>query len=213
LFKQQAADLELDPADQQLLDGLAALLLPAASWQHSSSIRSRDQHHSSIRSRSEGGAGSGSVSGAGASLQRKASSSNASQQQQQQQQLGKALLQQLTQRWRLLWFKRCVLDHQLSFVARCSAEQTKLVSGLVQRTAAAAAAAAVEFESAGDLQQRRDEAEQLAGQLLRALLLLEQQGGSGSALRALAGVLMQHRDALEDLRQVSCRAVCIEHVL
>jgi hypothetical protein len=143
--------------------------------------------------------GPGSVGG---SPQRKASSSNAAQQQQQQQ--GEALLQQLTQRWRVLWFKRCVLEHQLSFVARCSAEQTKLVSGLVQRVAAAAAAAAEEFDIAGDMQQRQDEAEQLAGQLLRALLLLEQQGASGSALRAVAGVVQQHRDAVEDLPQVRC---------
>jgi hypothetical protein len=142
--------------------------------------------------------GSSSVGG---SPQRKASSSNAAQQQQQQ---GEALLQQLTQRWRVLWFKRCVLEHQLSFVARCSAEQTKLVSGLVQRVAAAAAAAAEEFDIAGNMQQRQDDAEQLAGQLLRALLLLEQQGASGSVLRPLAGVLLQHRDAVEDLPQVGC---------
>jgi hypothetical protein len=198
--QQQQQGLGLNPADQQLLDDLAMLLLPAASRQHGS--KRRDQHNasssSSSRSRSSGSGGTGG------SPQHKASSGDAHYQQQQQQQQGAVLLQRLTQRWRVLWFKRCVLEHQLSFVARCSAEQTKLVSSLVQRAAAASADAAEEFDAAGGLQQRREDAGQLARQLLRALLLVEQQGGSGSAVRALAGVLQQHREALADLPQVSC---------
>ncbi|WIA20650.1 hypothetical protein OEZ85_005028 [Tetradesmus obliquus] len=85
-----------------------------------------------------------------------------------------------------------------------NAEQTKLVSGPVQRAAAAAADAAEEFEAEGELQQRREDAVQLARQLLRGLLLLDQQGGagSGSALRALAGLLRQQRDVVEDLPQL-----------
>uniref|UniRef100_A0A383V972 Uncharacterized protein n=1 Tax=Tetradesmus obliquus TaxID=3088 RepID=A0A383V972_TETOB len=203
--QQQQPDLELDPADEQLLHDLAALLLPPASRQQGS--KSKDHRSSSSSSRRSGGGGTGAMYGTDASPQRNRSSAEVNQQQQQQ---GAMLMQQLTQRWRVLWFKRCVLEHQLGFVARCSAEQTKLVSGLVQRAAAAAADAAEEFEAEGELQQRREDAVQLARQLLRGLLLLDQhsfvhqQGGagSGSALRALAGLLRQQRDVVEDLPQL-----------
>jgi hypothetical protein len=196
--QQQRQGLELDPADQQLLDDLAVLLLPAASRQQGS--KSRDQHGISSRSSSSGGgAGCGaSTAGGGiSSPQGKAGSGGV-----QQQQQGALLLQKLTRRWRVLWFKRCVLEHQLSFVSRCSAEQTKLVSGLVQRVAAAAADAADAFEADAGLQELRDDAMQLCRQLLRALLLVEQQGSSGSAVRALVGVLQQHQETVEALPEV-----------
>lgn len=112
--QQEGGEAPLAAADEQLLQQLAAVAMD--------SCVSKGKHNGMSPTRP---------------------SAKAQQQRQQRQQLRvQQLLQQVQQRWRVAAFKQCVLQAQCRFVARCSAQQAKLVGELVRRTTEAAEAAA-----------------------------------------------------------------------
>eukprot|EP00775_Hariotina_reticulata_P007621 gene7621-7823_t len=113
-----------------------------------------------------------------------------------QQQESAALLLRVQQRWQLLWFKNQVLQDQCGSLASCTAEQAKLVGGLVHRVTEALSEAADAADNCHSVKQRRDAALQLLLQLQRAALLMRQQkhaqadsspGGSSSHWGVPAG--------------------------
>lgn len=190
--------LQLNPEDCRLLERIADIVGAAAAVAKGGSC--------SWNGKAAAGSSARRLSGAGGN-----STVSPSRQQQQhtqqQQQLISDLLQKVQQRWRGIWLKKQVLELQLSFVARCSSEQAKLVSRLTHDVATALTEAVDAAEQQDDVQHRRLDVQHLVQQLQRVMLLIQQRPGevaaAGNAVRTLVGLLEQQEDVLQDIPEVS----------